>query len=145
MEQKSGDTCSSDRRDTVDTASLVGTGGWGSQEGPGNSHGNSHHSNSTSTNCWRHHRWNTADTVESLKTKGSRKVSLQCPQTSSRGSSSRVCTCEGVFSTQCVSICPVLLRSSCCCTWKVVAPPTVCCPATQGRSQPLTVSTHLHR
>lgn len=85
MQNKSGDTCSSDRRDTVDTASLLGTGGWGSQEGPGKSHGNSRHSNSTSTNCRRHRRWSRADMVASLQTGGFRKVSLQCSPSSHRG------------------------------------------------------------
>lgn len=68
MEGKYGDTCSSGRLDTGDTASPLGTGGWGRQEGPGSPHGNSHHSNSTSTNCWHHHRSNKVCTATSLRT-----------------------------------------------------------------------------
>lgn len=59
--------CSPGRLDTVDTASLLGTGGWGRQEGPGNPHGNSHHSNSTSTSCRHHHRSNNVYTATSLQ------------------------------------------------------------------------------
>lgn len=59
-------TCSSDTLCTEDTASRLGTEGKGPEGGPGSCHGNSYHSNNTSTEPRHHRHSNTTHTVRTL-------------------------------------------------------------------------------